>query len=138
MALRVVADTNVYVSIFQFRGKIGEILDLAVAGTIELCISEPILEELQGVLANKFQWSPERTEEVARTLLRFCRFVTPQQSLRVAADPDDDRILECAVEAGADAIVSGDRDLLELNTFRNLPIMSPRQFLDSAPWNWKS
>ncbi len=134
MALRVVADTNVYVSILQFGGKIGEILDLAVARTIELCISEPILEELRGVLANKFQSSPERTEEAARTLLRFCRLVTPQQSLRVAADPDDDRILECAVGAEADVIVSGDRDLLELTTFRNVPIMSPREFLDSALW----
>jgi putative PIN family toxin of toxin-antitoxin system len=134
MALRVVADTNVYVSIFQFGGRISEIVDLAVAGAIELYISEPILEELRGVLANKFQWSKHRTEEAADTLLRLCHFVTPQQSLRIAADPDDDRILECAVEARADVIVSGDRHLLELNAFRNIPIMPPRQFLDSAPW----
>ena len=134
MALRVVADTNVYVSIFQFGRRMSEILDLAVAGSVELCISEPILEELRGVLTRKFQWSTERAQVAADTLRRLCRFITPRHSLRVAADPDDDRILKCAIEASADVIISGDRDLLAPNAFRTISIMSPGRFLDSAPW----
>lgn len=134
MALRVVADTNVYVSIFQFGGRMSEILDLAVAGSVELCISEPILEELRGVLTRKFQWPAERAQVAADRLRRFCRFITPRHSLRVATDPDDDRILECALEARAEVIISGDRDLLVLDAFENISIMSPGRFLDSAPW----
>jgi putative PIN family toxin of toxin-antitoxin system len=134
MALRIVADTNVYVSIFQFGGRLSEILEVAVAGSVELYISEPILEELRGVLTRKFQWSAERAQLAADTLRRFCRLITPRHSLRVATDPDDDRILECALEARAEVIISGDRDLLALGAFGDMPIMGPGRFLDSAPW----
>lgn len=134
MALRVVADTNVYVSFFQFGGRVGELLDLAIDGSIELFVSEPITTELRGVLAQKFHWAADRIEQAINTLLRFCRLVTPQQPVSVAADPDDDRILECALAARADMIVSGDKHLLDVKTFRGIPIVSPRQFLDLAPW----
>jgi predicted nucleic acid-binding protein len=52
----------------------------------------------------------------------------------VCRDPDDDRVLECALAAGAKVIVSGDRDLLDLGAFRGTPITSPRLFLDSGLW----
>ncbi|MGH9434052.1 MAG: PIN domain-containing protein [Terriglobia bacterium] len=53
----------------------------------------------------------------------------------VIDDPDDERVLECAVAAEADAIVSGDRKhLLRLGSFRSIPVYSPRQFLDSKVW----
>jgi predicted nucleic acid-binding protein len=52
----------------------------------------------------------------------------------VCRDPDDDRILECALAASAEVIVTGDRDLLDLGAFRDTPIMTPRQFLDSGLW----
>jgi putative PIN family toxin of toxin-antitoxin system len=134
MGLRVVADTNVFVSIFQFGGRIGQILDLAIQGAVELCISDPIVEELRGVLGEKFHWPVERTGAAAGTLLRFCRLVDPQEPVSVCRDPDDDRILECALAACADLIVTGDRDLLDLGVFRDTPIMTPRQFLDSGLW----
>jgi hypothetical protein len=57
MALRVVADTNVYVSIFQFGGRLSQILELAVDRAIDLFVSTPIVMELSGVLAEKFCWS---------------------------------------------------------------------------------
>ena len=134
MGLRVVVDTNVLVSIFQFGGRISEILDLALQGGVELYTSQPIIEELRGVLQEKFHWSTERVENATETLLRFCRLIDPGEPLKVCRDPDDDRVLECALAAGAEGIVSGDRDLLDLGTFRETPIMSPRRFLDSGFW----
>lgn len=134
MALRVVADTNVYVSVLQFGGQIDEVVELALSQVIELFLSPPMLMELRGVLAEKFHWSADRIQQVMDTLGQFCHSVTPEEPVRVAADPDDDRILECALAAKADVIVSGDSHLLDLKSFRGIPIMSPRQFLDSAPW----
>jgi putative PIN family toxin of toxin-antitoxin system len=134
MALRVVADTNVYVSIFQFGGRLSQILELAVDRAIDLFVSTPIVMELSGVLAEKFCWSVDRVQQVIDTLALFCHSVTPQELVRAAADPDDDRILECALAANAEVIVSGDTHLLELKSFRGIPIMNPRQFLDRAPW----
>ena len=134
MAVRVVADTNVFVSIFQFGGRTSEILDLALQGAIELCISQPIIEEVRGVLQEKFHWSAERGDDVMQTLVQFCRLVEPGEPVKVCRDPDDDRVLECALAAGAAVIVSGDSDLQEIGVFRGMPIMSPRRFLDSEPW----
>jgi putative PIN family toxin of toxin-antitoxin system len=134
MGLRVVVDTNVLVSIFQFGGRISEILDLALQGTVELYTSQPIIGELRGVLQEKFRWSTERIEDATGTLLRFCHLIDPGERLKVCRDPDDDRVLECALAAGAEVIVSGDLDLLDLGAFRGTPIMSPRRFLDSGLW----
>ena len=134
MGLRVVVDTNVFVSIFQFGGGISEILDLALQGTIELFTSQAIIEELRGVLQEKFHWSTERVNSVTEALLRFCRLIDSGATLRVCRDPDDDRVLECALAAVAEVIVSGDRDLQDLGSFRDTPIMSPRVFLDSGLW----
>jgi predicted nucleic acid-binding protein len=66
--------------------------------------------------------------------LRFCRLIDPGEPLSVCRDPDDDRVLECALAAGVEVIVSGDRDLQDLGGFRDTPIMSPRRFLDSGLW----
>jgi len=134
MGLLVVVDTNVFVSIFQFGGRIGEILDLALQGAVELCTSQPLIEELRGVLQEKFHWSAERVDAATETLLRFCHLIETGEPLKVCRDPDDDRVLECALAAGAKVIVSGDRDLLDLGAFRGTPIMSPRLFLDSGSW----
>lgn len=128
---RVVADTNVYVSIYQFGGAITEIVELAQAGVIDLFISPPIMEELGGVLGAKFGWPGARIREMRYNLLLFTQLVIPQETLRVTSDPDDNRILECALEAGADVIVSGDRHLLKLRRFHTIPILSPREFLDA-------
>jgi putative PIN family toxin of toxin-antitoxin system len=130
MAVRVVADTNVYVSVLQFGGRLSDILDFADDGTIELCISEAILDELAGVLARKFGWEPERVKGAAASLAELCRMVRPQVTVRAAPDADDDAVLECALAAGADVIVSGDGHLLGMESFRGIPIMSPRRFFD--------
>ena len=134
MGLRVVVDTNVLVSIFQFGGRISEILNLALQGTVELYISQPVIEELRGVLQEKFHWSTDRVDDATETLLRFCQLIDPGEPLKVCRDPDDDRVLECALAAVAEVIVSGDRDLQDLGSFRDTPIMSPRGFLDSGLW----
>jgi putative PIN family toxin of toxin-antitoxin system len=134
MGLRVVVDTNVSISIFQFGGRIGEILDLALQGTVELYTSQPLIEELRGVLQEKFHWSAERVDAATETLLRFGHLIDPGEPLKVRRDPDDDRVLECALAAGAGVIVSGGHDLLDLGAFRGTPIMTPRRFLDSGLW----
>ena len=94
-----------------------------------------MIEELRGVLREKFHWSTDRVDDAADTLLRFCHLIDPGETLKVCRDPDDDRFLECSLAAGAGVIISGDRDLLDLGAFRGTPIMSPRRFLDSGLWN---
>lgn len=127
---RVVADTNVLVSAIQFGGKPKQLLDLAVDGYVDLAISEAILEETLRVLRHKFHRTPEELRETDKHLRVLGCIVTPSESINVIdADPSDDRILECAVAADAEVIVSGDQHLLVLGSFRGIPIQPVGEFL---------
>ena len=127
---RVVADTNVLVSAIQFGGKPKQLLDLAADGHIDLAISEAILEETLRVLRDKFHHTPEELRETEKQLRVIARTVAPTESISaVNADPSDNRILECAVAADAEVILSGDKHLLAVGSFRGIPIQRVREFL---------
>ena len=129
---RVVADTNVLVSALQFGGKPRQLLDLATDGQVDLVISEAIIAETLRVLREKFRCAPEGVAEADRQLRVITRFVQPTESIQaIEADPTDDRILECAVAAEAEVIVSGDTHLLSLGSFRGIPIQRVAEFLGS-------
>ena len=128
MAPKVTLDTNVYVSAFQFGGM--RLLHMAVNGDIEVAVSQPIVEEVIRVLRDKFQWDGYRLQDAKQQILGFARLVTPAQSLDVVKeDESDNRILECALEAGSDFIISADKDLLRLGSFSGAAIMRAADFL---------
>jgi putative PIN family toxin of toxin-antitoxin system len=129
--LKVVFDTNVLVSALAFPGGRGE---AALRRIIEeqdaLLISPPILDELLGVLARKFARDGEELARVAVFLSDLADTVRPRTRLKVVADDPDNRILECAVAGHADAIVTGDRALLALGTFRGVRLLTLADYLD--------
>jgi putative PIN family toxin of toxin-antitoxin system len=129
---RVVADTNILVSALQFGGKPKQLLDLAADGHLDLAISEAIITETLRVLRDKFHRTPEWLAETQQQLLVVARLVEPTEHLAVVeADPTDDRILECAVAAVGEVIVSGDSHLLNLESFRGIPILRVAEFLSN-------
>jgi len=129
---RVVLDTNVLISAIFFGGKPRKILEKAIRGEIRLCISEPMLEELSGVLRrSKFDTSLERVQIILTELTGIADFVNPSEIIRlVLEDPDDNRILECAVEAKASYIITGDFHLLKLSRYRDIEIVNAFTFLE--------
>jgi len=130
--LKVVLDTNVLISAILFGGKPRQILEKAIRGDIRLCLSEPIQEELKGVLQrSKFDYSPEMIQFILTELIGIADFVNPSETLNVVLeDPEDNRILECAVEAKANYIVSGDFHLQKINTYRNTEVANVATFLE--------
>ena len=135
--MRVVADSNIYISAFNFSGPPSRVLELAQEGVIDLFISQPILEEIERVLARKrFNWPQQQVKEVLDNIGRFTSWILPDHfpTPVTKEDPSDDRILECAVAAQAQVIVTGDKHLLRLKHFQDIPIITPRQFLDTEPW----
>jgi len=130
--LRIVADTNIYVSAILFGGLPEDLLILAKKGRFDLYISSPIFEEIKKVLALKFNVE----DAVIETALNEIRAAThlveplPFSSIVVQRDPSDDRILECAAAAYAHIIISGDRHLRDLNHFETIKIMTVRNFSD--------
>lgn len=128
--VRVVADTNIYISALVFGGKPMEFLRMARARRFELAVSEDIIAEVAHVLRDKFGWPAVDVGDAYDTIIGCTRRVEPTERLSVIKeDPDDDRILECAVAARAEALVSRDNDLLRLKEFRHIPMMTLADFL---------
>jgi putative PIN family toxin of toxin-antitoxin system len=134
---RVVADTNVFVSALLWPGIPNRILKAAEKAELVLVTCPGLLAELQEVLvrpafvarmAELHTSIAELTESLLSTV-----DVIPDPSIEpiIARDPDDDLILACAAASHAHWIVSGDLDLRDLKHFREIPIMTPRQFWDA-------
>jgi putative PIN family toxin of toxin-antitoxin system len=130
---RVVLDTNVFISALMFGGLPGSLLDLALLQSFLLVISPALLDELDEKLRLKFDVSAEDTAIIRAKLESIAEIVRPDITVHVIEDdPDDDRVLECAVKGSADYIVTGDRHLLKLGSYKAIAIVTVRQFLDAA------
>jgi putative PIN family toxin of toxin-antitoxin system len=126
----VAADTNIYISALIFAGLPRQFLLAAEDARIHLFISEPIRQELLRILQTKFSWSNNQVNETLLQLESCTELVRPTETLDVIKeDPDDNRVLECAVAADARFIVSGDNDLLRLGQFRNIRIVKVADFM---------
>lgn len=130
--IRVVVDTNVYISAILFGGTCEAILALVRAGVVDLFLCPAIQKELRFVLAHTFGWAEFQIREALAEINALASLRRPSVRLSgvVAHDPDH-RILECALAAGADFLVTGDKKHLQpLKTFRGVRIVSPREFLN--------
>ena len=126
-----VLDTNVYISHFYKPGGIPtQILIAASKKVFQVVITPALLDELREVLTLKFGFSADKSDESIKTVLGLAEIVHPFHHVSVVAqDPDDNRILECALSGTADYIITGDkRHLIPLKSFRGIPIMSPAEF----------
>lgn len=128
--LRVVLDTNVLISALAFQGETKEIWDLAEAGQSCLFTSAFILAELERNLLKLGLSAPEAAiliEEVRGV----ASVVEPSAKVSVIEqDETDNRILECALEAGADVLVTGNlKHIRPLGSFEGIDILTPREFL---------
>jgi putative PIN family toxin of toxin-antitoxin system len=129
--LKVVLDTNVYFSAFNgARGVPFELWRRAVRGEYALLISPAIIREVAEVLREDLIWPEPEIVAQLKLIVRVAKIIEPKLTLEeIKADPDDDRILECAIAGHADLIVSGDRHLTRLKTFQSIGIVRPVDFL---------
>lgn len=127
--LRVVFDTNIYVMAAGMPGGYIEYwLDLAKSpqNKFQLFTSPAILLEVQSKLEHKLGFERPLAVEYIEAIQAIAAVVNPRMVLNeVPADPDDNRILECAVTASADIIITADKDLLRLKTFKQIQIFHP-------------
>jgi uncharacterized protein len=130
--LRVTPDTNFLVSGLVFRrGKPHQLLRMALDGVVSMIVSQAIIDETTGVLARKFGASIDDIAEAKAIIADAARTITPTVQLDVVKeDPPDNRILECAVTAGADYIITGDKDLLRLRRYDSINIITVSEFLE--------
>ena len=134
--IRAVLDVNVLISaLISPSGVPAQVLDAWRAERFVVVTSEPILAEFQRVVARpqlgkRYGLTPSRVERLVRGLRQFALVTPGQWEVRgVAPDPDDDKLLACAVEGRADYLVTGDKGLLELREHEGLQILAPANFI---------
>ena len=131
--MKVVFDTNIFVSALVFPGGRGETaLRRIIEEQDQLVMSKPILDELLGTLGRKFSRDAEELAHIAVFLSELAVFVKPRRRLRVVKDEPDNRILECALAGRAEAIVTGDHALLALREYKSVCLISLRDYLEKT------
>lgn len=131
--LRVVLDTNVFFSALAFPAESppSKVFHLLLDGKIQAVCSPFILHELEQALQRKAGWEAEPLQQLRRHLKPILTWIVPTSHLAVITRLEaDNRILECAVDAHADVLITGNmKDIRPLGAFRGIQIMTPREFL---------
>lgn len=125
--MRVVLDTNVFISGIFWSGNCGVIIALFRAESFLLITSEEILEEVERVLARFDQVLATQWNDVLR---KNSLFVTPAKKFDIVEDPSDNKFIDAAIEGNADVIVTGDTALLRIGNYAGIKIISPKEFLN--------
>ncbi|MDD2763025.1 MAG: putative toxin-antitoxin system toxin component, PIN family [Opitutaceae bacterium] len=127
--MKIVLDTNVLVAALVADGLCRDLVRRRVRGH-ELCTSDALLKELTATLRGKFRVPVGDVPWLAEYRARATVVKAQPLPAPVCRDPDDDAVLATALAAQADAIIIGDDDLLTLKNHADIPILSPRQFLE--------
>ena len=127
----VVYDTNILFSSILWSSKPNYCIELARQNTVKGLTCQEIIEELVEILRTKAKFSPSQLIDTTEELLSFLRLVKITNTLKVVeADPDDDKVIECAVAGSATHIITGDRrHLLPLGSYQGIVIITAADFL---------
>ncbi len=128
--LKAVLDTNVVLSAYlNLEGPSRVILDLVFSGHFRCFVSNPLLEEYEEVLKRpRFERDPREIARSIRPMRDAAILVVPRKRLQITSDSDDNKVLECALAARADYVVTGNtRDFPE--RFQDIRIVPPRLFM---------
>jgi putative PIN family toxin of toxin-antitoxin system len=128
---KVVLDTNVIISALFWEGNSRKMYDLIRQGKLIMLLSDDMEKELIRVLGyEKFGLSPQEILPFIRSLRTHARHVETKSNISVViADPTDNIFLECALDGGADFIISGDKHLLDIRVYRGIKIVRAGEFL---------
>jgi len=127
---KIVVDTNVFISALLGSKSCRQIYEFLKEDKFQLVISENLLTELKNTLIlAKFEFTEEEIDELIEHVLQKAQKVESTIKVDICRDPKDNMVIECAIAETTDFIVTGDKDLLTLNSFRKILIITPRQFL---------
>ena len=134
MMIKVILDTNIIVSAIVFGGKPRDILYLIQNGEIRAFISPFILFELKEVLRKKFEFDIKKLKDIEDLINDSFISIAPKISLKIIKEYTiDNKILEAAVEAKADYLITGDKKhVLKLKKVKKTKIVSAEEFLKEA------
>ena len=130
--LKVVMDTNVFVSGVFFSGPPYRILQVWQSGDFELVVSHEILDEYQRVGEILAEEHPSiDLNPILTFVIEHAKVYKPVKLKEpVCEDPDDDKFIACALSSGSRVIISGDKHLLKVSGYQGIEVLKPRDFVD--------
>lgn len=128
--LKVVIDTNVFISGIVFGGTPRKIIDAWITKQYIFCLSPELKAKILIKLEKKFSLPQEAMSKIKEALDTYSQKYIPIQKVTLCKDPQDNFLLELAEEAKADYLVSGDKLVLAMKDYKNTKIISPREFFD--------
>ncbi len=132
--MKVVFDTNIFVSALVIPGSQAEkAVSRIIEGADILLLSKEILDELLSILSIKFSRDKEEISRVAVILSEMAEWVEPSEKIKILSDEPDNRILECAISGNADAIVTGDKELLRVRGYGKTKIINTNALIHLPP-----
>jgi len=128
---KIVVDTNIIISAFLFSGLPNKLFKEIIDEKHHLFLSHDILNELLHVLSReKFKLSESQIKQFYEELINITNIVYPQKKLRIVnEDPSDDMLFECAIEANAQFIITGNKHVLKLKKYKNIQVISAKEFM---------
>lgn len=129
-SLRVVLDTNVLVSSLIFGGKPQQTENLILEKKIVGITSPMLLAEFTDVLAKRFSFNESRLRQAEKKIKKNFVIVKPRATIKILKDDADNRVLEAAVEGDCRFIITGDKELLDLKSFKGIKIITSSRFLE--------
>jgi len=128
--MSVVLDSNVWISAFIFRGRPLELVEMGLDRLVDIAVSQSIIDETLRVMNDKFHAKPIVLESALFIMTTSARMVEPVIQVKaVREDPNDDHVVSCAIAAGAEAIITGDKHLLRMSSYEGIKMLRLGEFL---------
>ena len=128
--MKVTVDTNFLISATQWDYSVAhKLLKKLILSDAKIFTTQDIFDETAEVLERDFEYNKNEAKNIVEKILLFAKLIEPRQKVDVIKDdPDDNRVIECAIESSSDYILTYDRHLLKLKEFREIKIITPEEF----------
>ena len=129
--MKIVIDSNIFVSSFFWGGNPKEVFDRVLNGLDELFITDEIIEEIISVMSSsKFTVNINDIDDYVKIIEKYSKKIVSEIPVFISRDQDDNKILECAFDGNVDYIITGDKDLLVLIEYESIKIIKPKEYLE--------
>ena len=127
--MKVAVDTNFLISATQWDYSVAhKLLKKFILSGTEIFTTQDILDEALEVLERDFEYGKNEAKNIIEKILLFVSLIEPEQKVEIIKDdPDDNKVIECAIESSSDYIVTYDRHLLKIKEYKGIKILKPEE-----------
>lgn len=128
--MRVTVDTNFLISATQWDYSVAhKLLKKFILSDVQIFTTQDILDETVEVLERDFEYSKDEFKNIIEKILLFAKLIEPKQKVDVIKDdPDDNKVIACAIESSSQYIITYDKHLLKLKEYKEIKIITPEEF----------